>query len=272
MGNVKVVLKDHPDRPQGVRISLPADVPVEELIDELKLKLRLPTQKDGRRMVYKLHHVKSDYTITENETLSDAGVANNDVCLLLEEPGPKASRQVVSSPDKAKPTQPQKSHLKYQTPEYYNDLGLSCLHKGDLDAAIAYFKQAIQISPQTAGYYNNRGLAHKMKGDLDGALNDYNCSIELNNPEPEIPYFNRGVVHYKKGDLDGAIVDFNKAIRHNPKYLESYIWLGAMNRDKGNFEQAIANFKKYREMGGDKHHVEENIEECKKKIKNSKRW
>lgn len=318
MHDIEVIVKEgnpvNPAKPKSWRISLPANVAMKDLLNAMIPKLGMPMQqRDGYRIVYKMHHVQSGNTLSDNDTMKGAGVADRDIIelqvrsprsvapktttipkhkILREEikafvrsHDPESSFRcpICNNPVKVKNLlrhfnrmhgeggEPVPAQVQLTANEYY-DSGLKKWKKSDYQGAIVDFTETIRLDPQFAEAYYQRGLAHKDKGDLDWALSDYTRSIELNNPDPDFPYYGRGIVRYKKGDLDGAIVDFNKAIRHNPKYPEPYIWLGAINRDKGNFEQAIANFKKYREMGGDKPYVEENIEECKKKIKNSKRW
>lgn len=320
MSNIEVKVEVsnpiNPAKCRRLRISLPTDVVIKKLLNTLIPKLGMPMQqRDGYRIVYKMHHVQSGNTLSDDDTLKGAGVADEDI-IELQVPSPRSVAQKTKTIPKHKtlreeikafarshnpksiircpicnnPVQveyllrhfnrmhgeggePVLAQVQMSEDEYeYYDSGLKKWEKSDYQGAIADFTESIRLDPQFAEAYYQRGLAHKDKGDLDRALSDYTRSIELNNPNPEFPYHGRGIVRYHKGDLDGAIVDFNKAIRHNPKYLESYVWLGAMNRDKGNFEQAIDNFKKYRDMGGDKQNVERSIEECKKKIKNSKRW
>ncbi len=65
------------------RIPIPDDIVAKELLNELVRVLELPTQQqDGRQIVYKLYHVESDSILSDDESLSDAGVANDDTCLL----------------------------------------------------------------------------------------------------------------------------------------------------------------------------------------------
>jgi len=65
-------------------ISLPADVPMKDLLNALVPKLGLPTQRGGQ-VTYKLHHVQSNRIIPDDATLTDAGVTTDDVCLLLKD-------------------------------------------------------------------------------------------------------------------------------------------------------------------------------------------
>src|SRR5581483_12310368 len=69
--------------------------------------------------------------------------------------------------------------------------------------------------------YNNRGDAYVAKGDLDAAIKDYNDAIDLN-PDFARPFNNRGVAYHKKGDYDRALKDFDQAIKLNPDYARAF--------------------------------------------------
>ena len=88
MSDIVIVLKEgnpvEETKPKSWHISLPADVLMKDLLNALVPKLGLPTQRGGQ-LTYKLHHVQSNRIIPDDETLTDAGVATDDVCLLLRE-------------------------------------------------------------------------------------------------------------------------------------------------------------------------------------------
>ena len=83
MSHIMVVLKTYD---ASLRISLPTDTVAKELINKLILKYKLPTQQqDGRQIVYRIHHERSNTTLSDDESLSDVGVVNNDIFLILME-------------------------------------------------------------------------------------------------------------------------------------------------------------------------------------------
>ncbi len=73
------------------------------------------------------------------------------------------------------------------------------------------YTEAIRIKPDFAWAYNNRGIACKAKGDLDGAIKDYTKAIHLK-PDYAVAYRNRGVAWESKGDYYSAIADYQKSI------------------------------------------------------------
>ncbi len=83
MSHIMVVLRTDD---WSLPISLPTDTVAKLLLNQLILEYKLPTlQQDGRRIIYKIHHERSDTTLSDDESLSDVGVVNNDIILLLKE-------------------------------------------------------------------------------------------------------------------------------------------------------------------------------------------
>jgi tetratricopeptide (TPR) repeat protein len=82
----------------------------------------------------------------------------------------------------------------------------------DLDGAIADFTRAIELDRNYAASYFSRGLARRARFStwtVQSATSQK--SIQLN-PIAEA-YLDRGAVLKDKGDRDGAIADYTKAIR-----------------------------------------------------------
>lgn len=82
--------------------------------------------------------------------------------------------------------------------------------KGDSQAAIASFTQAISLNPNYAEAYNSRGLAYFDLGNQQGAIADYNEAIRLN-PNFAPAYNNRGNARAANNDKQGAIADLQRA-------------------------------------------------------------
>ena len=70
-------------------------------------------------------------------------------------------------------------------------MGVALQDKGELDAAIDSYKQAIKIKPDYAGAYNNIGNALKHKGELDAAIDSYKQAIKIR-PDLADAYSNMG--------------------------------------------------------------------------------
>ncbi|MFH1227874.1 MAG: tetratricopeptide repeat protein [Planctomycetota bacterium] len=146
----------------------------------------------------------------------------------------------------------------------YFDKGVEKYRKGDLDGAITDYTRAIEIDPKFAEAYYGRGLANGNLGNYKDTIEDCTKAIELN-PKYAEAYGDRGSAYANNNDFDQAIANFNKAIELNPKYATAYYnrglvyqnidraitfltKLGSAYDDKGDLDQAIADYTKAIEL------------------------
>ena len=120
---------------------------------------------------------------------------------------------------------------------------------GDLKPAIGDYNKAIRIDPGYAIAFSNRGNARHLSGDLKGAIRDYTRASRLD-PAYAEAFYNRGVVRYYADDHEGAIRDYSEALRLDPKYAKAWYNRARVWEDKGELAAAIADFRKYLEIGG----------------------
>jgi tetratricopeptide (TPR) repeat protein len=123
----------------------------------------------------------------------------------------------------------------------HDNLGTALQDKGDMDRAIAEYRQAIRLDPKFAWPHYNLGLALSDKGNLDGAIAEYHQAIQLD-PKFAWPHHNLGWMLYIKRDLDGAIAEYQEAIRLDPKDALPHNNLGLALSDKGDLDGAIAEY------------------------------
>jgi len=116
-------------------------------------------------------------------------------------------------------------------------------NKGDNQAAIADYDQAIRRNPDYAAAYSNRGNARSDLGDNKGAIADYDQAIKLK-PDYANAYNYRGNARTALGDKPGAIADYDQAIKLNPDYAAAYYNRGIARKSLGNKSEAIADFQK----------------------------
>jgi tetratricopeptide (TPR) repeat protein len=121
------------------------------------------------------------------------------------------------------------------------------MDRGDYDAAIELYTQAISNNPNAWNSYFHRGAAlmrklqHGQGGQgqggqgqghgqgkgkkneldpraLDPVLNDYDKAVELagNEPGSAEPLYERGKVHYLRGESDKAKADYDEAVKRDP--------------------------------------------------------
>lgn len=146
--------------------------------------------------------------------------------------------------------------------EIYRQRGINMYHKGELDEAIGYLKQASCLKPDDPYAYIHLGHAYHLKGEirnesnseLDMAIETYTKAIELE-PELAILYVFRSRVYYDKSrigsdkankddQLDLTIKDCKQAVELEPELADAYNMLGNAYAEKGEFKKAIENFSR----------------------------
>ncbi len=143
MSDIEIVLrKDNPLEPtksKSWHLSLPADVKVKHVLNALIPKLGLPMQERGNQpIVYSLYHVQSDTIISDNETLNSAGVAHNDICLLLRKQSTHMSKPPTVHPEPKKTQIAQKTHVNLEGPQ-------KALPTMDIPSTLRYTDQHVWI-------------------------------------------------------------------------------------------------------------------------------
>lgn len=95
--------------------------------------------------------------------------------------------------------------------------GLAHAWRGDPDAAIAEFNEAIIAAPRSSFAYLNRGLAFQRRGDQDKALADLNKAVRYA-PHAARTYYNRSILLRERGDAKRADADLQRAIDLDSRY------------------------------------------------------
>ena len=139
-----------------------------------------------------------------------------------------------------------------------NISGASSAGLKQFDAALKYYKKALEINPDYAEAYYNMGIALKDNGDLDAAIDSYKKALEIK-PDYVGAYFNTGNILKDTGDLEAAIDSYKKALEIKPDYAEAYNNVGIALEDKGDLEEAINSYKKALEIKPDYAEARENL-------------
>ena len=114
--------------------------------------------------------------------------------------------------------------------------------KGQLDEAIAAFRQAIALKPDYPRAYNNLGAALKEVGQLDAAIAAYQNAIAHDPTLPEAHY-NLGNVLHAHERLDEAVDAYRRAIALRPNFPDAHNSLGDALEGQGQIDSAIAAYK-----------------------------
>ena len=97
--------------------------------------------------------------------------------------------------------------------EIFGD-GVSLAARGDHEAAIEHYDEAIQLGVDSGFAYRQRGDSYYALGNYEAAIRDFDEAIRLN-AEDISAYLNRGDAYHATGDYKAALMDYDEAIRLN---------------------------------------------------------
>lgn len=112
--------------------------------------------------------------------------------------------------------------------------------KGNMNRAITYYTEAIQLDSKSSDAYKHRGICWAEKGLLDKAIADYSEAIRMN--PKTITFIYRGNTWAKKGEHERAITDYSEAINLDPKSFIPFYNRGISWRETGHYEKAVDDF------------------------------
>jgi len=114
--------------------------------------------------------------------------------------------------------------------------------KGQDEAAIAGWKEALELDPGDAKAHNNLGVLLLRKGRLDEGIAHFQKALEVN-PEYGEALNNLGIALLKEGKSEEAIKHFQKALEVNPSHAQLYLSLGEAFYSLGNYPEALAQWR-----------------------------
>lgn len=166
--------------------------------------------------------------------------------------------------------------------EAYNWRGRARTERRDWDGAMEDYDKALELDPAEGSYYNNRGVVHYRKGELDAAIEQFSKGIERGHtfalsgradayekkglleealedrskliertPKDPHAWAGRAGILHVLGRLQAAFEDCSKAIELDPAYSWGYGLRGYVSYDRRRFAEAVADFRKAAEPGGD---------------------
>ena len=129
-----------------------------------------------------------------------------------------------------------------QNPNYYNSLSSALQNIKRYDRALAAINRAIEIAPRSS-WYTNRGNIYTDLKKWDLALADYNQALVLN-PNNSRAYIARADVYEERKEWDLALADYNRAIEIDANFAAAYISRGSFYTDRKQWDLALADFNK----------------------------
>ena len=122
-------------------------------------------------------------------------------------------------------------------PDALHILGVVRLRRGELDAAEAALKRAIERDSGAAAYHNDLGNALQDRGKLNEAIACYRRALRLH-PGFAEAWNDLGTARYAKGELEAARECYRQALRLRPDHLVAHANLGAVCRKLGLLREA----------------------------------
>jgi len=127
--------------------------------------------------------------------------------------------------------------------EAHNNLGNALMRKGRLGEAMEHLKKAIEIAPDSAESHYNLGNALLQDGRLDEAMEQFNRVLEME-PDYAKACNNLAVALMRSGRLDEAVAKYRKALQINPAYAEAYYNLGCLFDRQDRLDDAVEQYQK----------------------------
>jgi tetratricopeptide (TPR) repeat protein len=130
---------------------------------------------------------------------------------------------------------------------HYN-LGEVLLRQGDVPAAAASLRRATQIDPNRHDSHCALGIALLGQGDLPAAAASLRRAIQID-PKQGAPHCNLGVVLLRQGDLPAAAASLRRAAQVEPKHPAAHCRLGEVLLRQGDFRAALEAFRTGHDLG-----------------------
>jgi tetratricopeptide (TPR) repeat protein len=127
-------------------------------------------------------------------------------------------------------------------PHIFNNRGVAYTNKGDLENAIADFKQVLISAPSSATAHLNLGIAYFENNQLEQALDEFNLVIQRLDSDNPDAYVSRGNVYRKQKNYSEARQDYQTAIRLSPKHDNAHVKLGIIHAIMGEWRKAFEEY------------------------------
>jgi tetratricopeptide (TPR) repeat protein len=123
----------------------------------------------------------------------------------------------------------------------HNNLGILLMNKGNYEAAVHHFSEAVRIKADYWSAWYNMGNAFLKWKKPDKAIASYSESLRLN-PKNIAALNNLGYVLFQNGNVEEAIRYYSEALRIAPSYESAHRNLGDAMVKLGKLEEAIYHY------------------------------
>lgn len=128
------------------------------------------------------------------------------------------------------------------------NLGAKAYEERMYELAGFYWRRVLEKWPNTAAAHHNLGLALEMKGDLDAAIAEFTEAINFD-PTLQSAHMSLGnalLKRNKEGDINSAIAEYHEVIRLDPKSETGHTNLGkalVKRNQHGDLDAAISEYR-----------------------------
>jgi len=123
----------------------------------------------------------------------------------------------------------------------YN-LGIAYARKGQIEDALAAYRKAVEAQPNLAEAHCNLGEIYLRQNDLEKAEDEFLLALSAA-PQFALAHCNLAEVLLKKGDLEKAAAEVDRAIVLRPSLAAPYNVRGNLRCAQGRFEEAISEYR-----------------------------
>lgn len=134
-------------------------------------------------------------------------------------------------------------------PETYNDLGVALLESGTAAEAVPCFERANALQ-DNAIHWNNLGRAWLVMGKYAEAMAAFKSARDKDPSDPQ-PWYNSTVCLREQGQDDAAIAELQALVATFSDHAGAHNDLGCFYVNRGDTEQALAEFTRVIEINPD---------------------
>lgn len=144
--------------------------------------------------------------------------------------------------------------------EIYAPLGIFYYKAGEIAKADNYLTKAVEINQADAETQYYLGLVRYQQTRYTDAETAFRQAIKLYESSPDVGKLSENIAeaHFYLGEIydilnrpDEAFAEYEKATKLNPKYVQAWFELGAINYNRANYAEAVNNFKEVTRLKND---------------------
>ena len=122
--------------------------------------------------------------------------------------------------------------------------------EGDFAQAELYWTELIADFPDNPAVWSNRGNVRVIQNKLDAAIADFDRAIDLTDQFPD-PFLNRGIAYELKQNWQKAIADYNQVLALDPQDPVAYNNRGNAEAGQQKWRAALKDYQKASDLARD---------------------